>query len=455
MSNDSSPTPRTPAQFRDAAAEAQAAEGARRRDSREKDDRDRRCQEAVWAFRDATDDLWSAPPDEARSFLAPVRATLLKAVQALADVGRLGDWEQTDHERTYDRFRVRNHREMSRPSYDWAREMFDRASKDELPEDLLVQTWDEKSLRDALRWLRIFVVGLSGEGATWLTKMQEPPTPQPARTLSDRDAPEERMQEPPTPQHLGAANAAGEEPASTAGATQEMKAGSEQKAMTGRGELPAPISPNRFARQSGNRILIVFGNKSETLPMLEGLRVVEFLLKQPGTAAHVLRINLALSGTHSRAATLEAAGARSEESQGLDGFTDDASWSPDPYSEEALRQAEEAVEGLDARAAEARKRGKCTEAERLENEAELAREMIRKQRVLATRKRRGQPDQAAAVEKVRVKLTNNLTNAYKALRTRYDLSELADHLEAQIGTGINFKYQPTPGIEWSFDPKPC
>ena len=191
MSNDNSPTPRIPAEFRDAAAEAQAAEEARRHALWERADRDRRCQEAVWAFRHETNALWSAPPDEARSFLARVYATLLKAVQALADVGRLGDWERTDHERTYDHFRDHNHREMSRPSYGWAREMFARASKGELPEDLLVQTWDEKPLRDALRWLRIFVEGLSGESATWLIKMQEPPTPQPARTLSDRDAPEE------------------------------------------------------------------------------------------------------------------------------------------------------------------------------------------------------------------------------------------------------------------------
>jgi hypothetical protein len=201
MSNDNSPTPRIPAEFRDAAAEAQAADGDRRRAWLEQADRDRRCHEAVLAFRHATNDLWIAPENEARSFLAPlnearsllapVHATLLNAVQALADVGRLGAWEQTDHERTYDHFRDHNHREMSRPSYGWAREMFARASKGELPEDLLVQTWDEKPLRDALRWLRIFVEGLSGESATWLIKMQEPPTPQPARTLSDRDAPEE------------------------------------------------------------------------------------------------------------------------------------------------------------------------------------------------------------------------------------------------------------------------
>jgi hypothetical protein len=217
-------------------------------------------------------------------------------------------------------------------------------------------------------------------------------------------------------------------------------------------EHTAPISQNLFARLPGNRFLIVFGNKSETLPALEGLRAVEFLLKQPGKAAHILRINWALSETHSRAGSLEAAGARSEESQRLDGFTDDASWAPDPYSEETLRKVEEAVEGLDARAAEARKRGDCIEAERLENEAEQARDLIREQRGLATRKRRKQPDQDSPAERVRSKLTNNFRNALRELRTKYAFPELAAHLEEQIDRGAEWKYRPAPGVDWAFTP---
>jgi hypothetical protein len=192
MSNNNSPTPRIPAEFRDAAAEAQADEGARRRAFREQVDRDRRCQEAVWAFRHATNALWCAPPEQRRSLLPSVHAALLGAVQALADVGRLEAWDKTDHARIYDGFRVRNHCEMSRPSYDWARAMFDRAIKGELPEALLLQTWDDEPLRDALHWLTIFVEGLSGEGARWQSKMQEPPTPPPVRPLSDRDPPGEQ-----------------------------------------------------------------------------------------------------------------------------------------------------------------------------------------------------------------------------------------------------------------------
>jgi hypothetical protein len=150
-------------------------------------------------------------------------------------------------------------------------------------------------------------------------------------------------------------------------------------------------------------------------------------------------------------ASLEDACARSEETQALDGFTDDALWAPDPYSEETLGQAEEAAEGLDARADEARRRGDFTQAERLENEAERAREVIREQRGLAARKRRGQPDQTAAVEKVRKNLTNNFTNACDKLRTAYGLGELADHLEEQIDRGAEWKYRSVPGVTWAFD----
>jgi hypothetical protein len=70
---------------------------------------------------------------------------------------------------------------------------------------------------------------------------------------------------------------------------------------------------------------------------------------------------------------------------------------------------------------------------------------------LRRRERGGQPDQDSQVEKVRVKLTNNFTNTCKALRTKYDFSELADHLEQQIDRGTEFKYRPLPGVEWAFD----
>jgi hypothetical protein len=247
----------------------------------------------------------------------------------------------------------------------------------------------------------------------------------------------------------GAATGPREEPARVAAAG-ETEAEPAATATAGGGSPPAPIPPNLFARLSGDRYRIVYGQKDETVPMLAGLQLVEYLLRQPGKAAHVLDINRALSEGNPRAVAIEDAFARSEEEKRPDGFSPDGSWVPDPYSQEDLEQAEQAAEGLDARAAEARKQGRWTEAERLEDDAERTRKVVQEQRSLAARKRRGQPDQDSPTEKVRLKLTKNFKNACESLRMKYGLSELADHLEEQIESGAKWKYRPAPGVEWAF-----
>jgi hypothetical protein len=254
--------------------------------------------------------------------------------------------------------------------------------------------------------------------------------------------------------HRGASDGKVQEAASTAEAAPDTDAGSAQQTMVGGGRPAPPIPLNLFARLPSGHYLIGFGGKQRTVPMLKGLRLVEYVLKQPGTAAHMLEINRALSEGHPRAAPLEAACARSGESRNLDGFTDAAWWAPEPYSEEALRQAEEAVDGLEARAAESRNRGDCAEAGRLENEAERARELIREHRGQARRLRRGQPGQRAQCERVRVKLIKNFTYACMKLREDYGMPELVAHLEEQIEKGTKWKYRPVPGVEWAFDSNP-
>src|SRR5262245_59580802 len=84
-----SPMPFIPAEIRDAAAAELVAEEARGRAFREQVEKDQCCVDAVKAFRDGTDALWSAPPDQARSLLAPVHKALLGACKALEEVGRL------------------------------------------------------------------------------------------------------------------------------------------------------------------------------------------------------------------------------------------------------------------------------------------------------------------------------------------------------------------------------
>jgi hypothetical protein len=223
-------------------------------------------------------------------------------------------------------------------------------------------------------------------------------------------------------------------------------------------EVPKPTEPpqpeqqpNLFARLPGNRYLIAYGGKQETVPRLAGLRVLEFLLEQYGKKAHVMEINRAVYEGIATAAGIEDALARSEERKGLEGFSPDGPWEPDPYSEEALQQAEQAVQGLEARAGEAQKRGDYNTAKRLEDEAERAKKLIQDHRRLASGKRRWQPDQYSPTENVRIKLTNNYTNACKALRAKYNLPELADHLEQHIDSGTEWVYWPLPGVEWAFD----
>jgi hypothetical protein len=215
-----------------------------------------------------------------------------------------------------------------------------------------------------------------------------------------------------------------------------------------------PARPNIFARLPGERYRIRYRNKEETMPMLVGLRVAEYLLKQPEKAAHVLKINRALCEGSPRLAPLEDAFACSEGQKGLDGFGPDASPQPDPCGKEALEEAKQAVKSLDDQAARARDGGEHDKAERMEREADTGRQWIREEEALAERKRRGQPDHDAEVEKVRVRLTNNFTNACNQLRTKYGFPELADHLEEQIDSGTEWKYNPVPGVEWVFEEAP-
>jgi hypothetical protein len=234
----------------------------------------------------------------------------------------------------------------------------------------------------------------------------------------------------------------GQEPASLADAAERTTAGVDN---------PTDPSPNLFARRPDGRYRIAYDGKEDTVQGLAGLRVAEYLLKQPGKAAHVLEINRALAEGTPRAAALEDAFARSEEQEGLDGFTADASRQPDPCSEEDLEKAKEAVKSLDDQATTAREEGNHEEADRLELSADKGRQWIREQEALARRKRRGQPDQDSPAEGVRSKLTTNFKNALEALRTKYSFPELADHLEAQISSGTNWRYNPVPGVEWVFD----
>ena len=140
------------------------------------------ARQSVRDFCNATDALWFAinAAGESRSVFEPkphlksIHANLVKAVETLAAAGRLAEWEDSDPDATYSHFcQVDGIRVRTRPSYDCARTLFKRACKGQLTESQLVNTWERESLRDVIRWLRIFLCGLSGEHAVLPRKRQQ------------------------------------------------------------------------------------------------------------------------------------------------------------------------------------------------------------------------------------------------------------------------------------------
>jgi hypothetical protein len=174
-----------------AAAAAEQAEAARHRDEvRATQERDALCHETAKEFLRVTLVVPPAAPD-----FPAVRAALLAVCTALKTTGRLADWSRVDHDKTFAGFREQGGRALSRAGYDWAKRLFDAGCVDELTEDSLADTWNEQSLRDAFRWLRVFIAGLSGEGAV-LPGTGHPPAPAapiPETAMTPPSAPAERM----------------------------------------------------------------------------------------------------------------------------------------------------------------------------------------------------------------------------------------------------------------------
>jgi hypothetical protein len=253
----------------------------------------------------------------------------------------------------------------------------------------------------------------------------------------------------------GAAAGTGQEPPRAVKASDGTKVGPAEKTTAGGDQLPKPGAPYLFALLPDGRYRITYAGKGDTLPGLAGLRVVEYLLKQPGKAVGVMAINRALHEGNPRAAGLGDAFAGAGEQRELDGFTADERQPPDPCSQEDLEKAREAVKSLEDQAEKAWTGGEHDKAEELDRKAEVGRKWVRRQERLTARKSRGQPDEHSEVQKVRVKLTNNFANALEKLRTEYGWSELADHLDEQIDRGSEWKYRPVAGVDWLFDAGVC
>ena len=172
---------------------------------------------------------------------------------------------------------------------------------------------------------------------------------------------------------------------------------------------------------------------------MEGLRLIEYLLKQPETRVELLKINLDLYAerTGPKASTSPADWAEMGESV-------DVRWR-NPSSSLPAEMVERIKEDLvnhEQWAREAEQLGDSKKATQLRKEAETARTYLERPESFdsAGDKR----------EKIRTKLANNKANALKALK-KAGLNSAADHFHNAItyGEGAWTYHQPS-GISWDF-----
>jgi hypothetical protein len=104
-----------------------------------------------------------ASPGQARSLIPAVLAALRGACTALKKAGRLKAWGKVRHDETYRCF-TQGSSAPSKTTYDWARRLLDGAIAGQLPQAVLVQTWETEELRESIYFVSNFVRGLSGDG---------------------------------------------------------------------------------------------------------------------------------------------------------------------------------------------------------------------------------------------------------------------------------------------------
>jgi hypothetical protein len=96
--------------------------------------------------------------------------------RALRDAERLPEWERVDHEKMYQQYCIQYNGlpSLSRPMQEWAQRLFAAGCGGTLTRDQIRDTLQHTAYHDAIRWLRLFVYGLSGEGGTLPTKLDDP-----------------------------------------------------------------------------------------------------------------------------------------------------------------------------------------------------------------------------------------------------------------------------------------
>jgi hypothetical protein len=244
-----------------------------------------------------------------------------------------------------------------------------------------------------------------------------------------------------------------------------------------------PQPPTRpaavFARVKDGRYRLRFAGVEDTLPGHRGLQLIEYLLKQPGKEAHVLKLNDFLNGGgqsnrrrgRGKGPSLEAeeraADTREEELVVEELHPRDADWTtrpqiqtdasiaPDGADDEAIQVAKEQLAQRQEWLQEAEEVGDSQRAAQLEKEIRMLQDWLAEQQELRRLKARHRSASSGGEERVRKKLRECVGNAYAKL-TAAGPGALRQHLEASVEyASRHWKYAPDPAappVDWCFAP---
>ena len=194
-----------------------------------------------------------------------------------------------------------------------------------------------------------------------------------------------------------------------------------------------------FARLSDGRYKIRFGMEGDVFPGLEGLRLIEYLLKQPETRVDLLKINLDLYAERTRPEASTSPANWGEMGESVDVRCRNPS---SALPADMVERIKEELATREEWRREAEQLGDSEKATKHRIAAETARTYLEHPESF---------DSAGNErEKIRTKLAKNTANALKALR-KAGLNSAADHFHNAINYGEGtWTYHQPSGISWDF-----
>jgi hypothetical protein len=197
----------------------------------------------------------------------------------------------------------------------------------------------------------------------------------------------------------------------------------------------------RFAKLPDGRYQIQFDDEGDTLPRREGLRFIEYLLKQAGKSAGVIAINKALYGMAAAKVGVDWGATAAPQGKRLGAR-------PERGDKEQITMARDALAESERFLNEAKEKKNKALIERYEGQCESWKEALA---VLEAPQEATEAE--AASEKVRKKLANNFNNTLKTMKNA-GLIKTAEHFKAAIQYDeYRWTYLPDPRIAWAFEPE--